>query len=150
MHCSIGGCFPLTASSTLFSFQQTIFYSMSSAFTIKIWNKARNKLGEHDRNFGTIPIFLIIKKIVWSANKIICGSGGNAKQIKFYFRPHLVAISQIVLQMYHLSYFLVNKENDKMIFYFKYRYQNFIYLDWLHSDLAVLCTYMFWEELVMN
>jgi hypothetical protein len=49
MHCSIGGCFPLPASSTLFSFQQTIFYSMSfkclfsiqctsSDFTIKIWN----------------------------------------------------------------------------------------------------------------
>jgi hypothetical protein len=29
MHCSIEGCFPLPASSILFSFQQTIFYSMS-------------------------------------------------------------------------------------------------------------------------
>jgi hypothetical protein len=46
----LSGCFPLPAFSTLFSFQQTIFYSMSfkrllsiqctsSAFIIEIWNK---------------------------------------------------------------------------------------------------------------
>ena len=99
---------------------------------------------------------------------------------------HLVAISQIVLSskfpkfehsylssnfravsfvlckiLILLSYFLVNKEKDKMIFYFGKKVQiqvpkfhifgrytdffcsQFLYfsLDLLHSDLAVLCTY---------